>query len=230
MSIYMKKQLKITFIFLFTAGLLVAFGQEECKVLVPELAGTYKGKCKKGLANEKGKAVGIDTYEGQFLKGLPDGKGTYYYANGDVYEGEWLFGMRDGIGILTSKYDEKDSVVAGLWQQDEYKGPVPARPKVNYMTGVDRYTFLKYGNIQNKVMINILQNGRTNTTIEGFRIISNSGVTAKSGTEVGFDYIVFPVTIKVNYVTYNKMQTNKYQVIFEFTISEPGEWQVTIYN
>lgn len=226
----MKKQPGIfiisVLIFFFFSG----YSQEECKVLVPELVGIYEGKCKKGLANGKGKAVGKDTYEGQFLKGLPDGNGTYYWANGDVYQGEWLFGKRDGVGIFTFQYDEKDSVLAGLWQQDEYKGPVPAKPRVNYMTGVDRYTFLKYGNNQNKVMINILQNGSTNNTIEGFRMISSSGVNSQSGSDFGYDYIVFPVTIKVNYTTYNKLHTNKYQVIFEFTISEPGEWQVTIYN
>ncbi|HEY9113620.1 MAG TPA: hypothetical protein VIN10_02915 [Bacteroidales bacterium] len=226
----MKKQSGI-FLFAFVSIFYFSgYGQEECKVLVPELVGTYEGKCKKGLANGKGKAVGKDTYEGQFTKGLPDGSGTYYWANGDVYQGDWLNGMREGVGILTFQYQEKDSVLAGLWKKDEYKGPVPAKPKVNYMTGVDRYTFLKYGDIQNKVLISILQNGSANTTIEGLRTSTSSGVNTQSGTSFGFDYITFPVTIKVNYTTYNKLHTNKYYVVFEFTISEPGEWQVNIYN
>ena len=226
----MKKQSSILTAALLTFFFLSGFAQEECKVLVPELVGVYEGKCKKGLASGKGKAVGKDTYEGQFLKGLPSGNGTYYWANGDVYQGDWLFGKRDGVGIFTFKYDGKDSVLAGLWQKDEYMGPVPPKPRVNYMTGVDRYTFMKYGNIQNRVLINILQNGATNTTIEGFSMISSSGSNTKSGTAVGYNYIVFPVTIKVNYITENKLHTSKYQVIFEFTISEPGDWDVTIYN
>ena len=206
------------------------FAQEVCKVLLPNLVGSYEGKCKKGLASGKGKAVGKDTYEGQFLKGLPDGSGTYYWANGDVYQGDWLLGKREGVGIFTFKYDGRDSVLAGLWKQDEYTGPVPAKPKVNFMTNVDRYTFLKYGYIKNRVLISFMQNGATNTSIEGFRMVSSSGVETKLGTSVGYDYIVFPVTIKVNYTTYNKLKTNKYYVVFEFTISEPGEWEVTIYN
>jgi len=226
----MKKQSSILLLTFLTLFYFSGYSQEECKVLLPELVGVYEGKCKKGLASGKGKAVGKDTYEGQFLKGLPDGSGTYYWANGDVYQGDWLFGKRDGVGIFTFQYDGKDSVQAGLWQQDEYKGPVPAKPKVNYMTNVDRYTFLKYGNNQNKVMVNILQNGIPNKTIERFNIISSGGSEIRSGTSVGYDYIVFPVTIKVNYITYNKLHTSQYQVIFEFTISEPGEWEVTIYN
>lgn len=226
----MKKQAGIILFLFLTLFHYSGYAQEGCKVLVPELVGVYEGKCKKGLANGKGKAVGKDTYEGQFLKGLPDGSGTYYWANGDVYQGDWLFGKRDGVGIFTFKYDGKDSILVGFWQQGEYKGPVPDKPKVNYMTNVDRYTFLKYGNIQNKVTINILQNGTKNNTIERFSIISSGGSEIRSGTAVGFDYIVFPVTIKVSYITYNKLHTSQYQVIFEFTISEPGEWEVNIYN
>lgn len=209
---------------------LSGYAQEECKVLVPNLVGTYEGKCKKGLASGKGKAVGKDTYEGQFSKGLPDGSGTYCWANGDVYQGDWVLGKREGVGILTFKYDGKDSILAGLWMKDEYNGPVLAKPRVNFMSNVDRYTFLKYGYIKNRVLINIMQNGTTNTTIEDFRMSSSSGVDTRSGSAVGYDFIVFPVTIKVNYTTYNKLKTNKYYVVFEFTISEPGEWEVTIYN
>lgn len=226
----MKKQSRILIITLLTCFFLSGLAQEECKVLVPELVGTYEGKCKKGLASGKGKAVGKDTYEGQFLKGMPDGSGTYYWANGDVYQGDWLSGKRDGVGIFTFKYDGKDSLLAGVWKIGEYKGPVPATPKVNFMSNVDRYTFLKYGDLKNRVLINMMQNGTANTTIEGLRMSSSSGVDSRSGSAVGYDYIVFPVTIKVNYTTYNKIHTNKYYVVFEFTISEPGEWEVTINN
>ncbi len=34
-------------------------------------------KCKKGKANDKGKASGTDTCEAEFKSGLPDGEGTY---------------------------------------------------------------------------------------------------------------------------------------------------------
>ena len=38
--------------------------QETCKVLKPEISGSYLGDCKKGLANGKGIARGTDGYEG----------------------------------------------------------------------------------------------------------------------------------------------------------------------
>jgi hypothetical protein len=60
----------------------ILFAQEECKVLMPEISGSYTGKCKKGLAQGKGLAIGTDTYEGRFLKGLPDGTGK-------IYMGRW---------------------------------------------------------------------------------------------------------------------------------------------
>jgi len=226
----MKKQSSILLLTFLTLFYFSGYSQEECKVLLPELVGVYEGKCKKGLASGKGKAVGKDTYEGQFLKGLPDGSGTYYWANGDVYQGDWMNGMRNGTGIFTFKHDGNDSILAGYWQNDEYKGPVPAKPKVNYMTGVDRYTFLKNGYIQNQVLINIMQNGVPNTTIENFRMSSSSGVNTQLGTAIGYNYIVFPVTIKVAYTTLNKLKAMRYSVIFDFTISEPGEWEVTINN
>jgi len=58
--------------------------QSECKVLLPGLAGTYTGECKKGLADGEGVALGTDSYRGSFRKGLPDGEGPYTWATGGV--------------------------------------------------------------------------------------------------------------------------------------------------
>ena len=30
-----------------------------------------------------------------------EGKGTYFFKNGDVYIGEWMHGMRNGQGVLS---------------------------------------------------------------------------------------------------------------------------------
>jgi DNA polymerase III subunit epsilon len=43
------------------------------------------------------------SYDGAFMKGLPEGKGIYDWANGDRYEGDWLDGKR----------------VHGCWETDE---------------------------------------------------------------------------------------------------------------
>ena len=51
----------IVFLFLsFTAY------SQTCEVDKESLKGTYTGDCKKNKAHGKGKAVGMDTYEGEF--------------------------------------------------------------------------------------------------------------------------------------------------------------------
>ena len=49
-------------------GVHVYAQQTDCKVTMPKLSGTYTGGCKKGLAQGKGIAQGVDRYEGQFYK------------------------------------------------------------------------------------------------------------------------------------------------------------------
>jgi hypothetical protein len=68
------------------SGNIVYSQQNDCKVLKPEISDSYSGGCKNGLAEGKGVARGIDYYEGQFNKGMPAGKGTYYWADGTYYE------------------------------------------------------------------------------------------------------------------------------------------------
>lgn len=93
---------------------IIGLGQNECKVLVPEISENYDGKCKKGLAQGKGTASGIDNYVGRFVKGLPDGKGVYTWANGDKYDGYWDKGKRNGEGTFSFRINNKDSVFSGI--------------------------------------------------------------------------------------------------------------------
>ncbi|MBK6937239.1 MAG: hypothetical protein IPH18_10470 [Chitinophagaceae bacterium] len=96
---------------------------QNCKVLKAEINGTYTGECKKGKANGNGKATGTDSYNGNFVTGLPHGKGTYTWANGNVYNGEFLNGKKEGKGILVIKRENlKDSTVEGFWENDKYVG------------------------------------------------------------------------------------------------------------
>ena len=69
-----------------------------------------------------------------------------------------------------------------------------------------------------------------NTTISNFLISSDTGAETTLGNLVGYEFIDFPITIKVNYMTLNKTKTATYQVIFEFTINDPGDWRVEIHN
>jgi hypothetical protein len=96
---------------------------QTCAVEPALLRGVYTGDCKKGKAHGKGKAVGIDTYEGEFKKGWPDGKGTYLWSNGNSYTGMFVKGLRDGEGLMKYKRSGiADSVVEGFWKKDAYAG------------------------------------------------------------------------------------------------------------
>ena len=44
----------------------LVFGQQECKVIKEDISGTYKGKCKNGLASGSGISIGENKYEGEF--------------------------------------------------------------------------------------------------------------------------------------------------------------------
>ena len=204
--------------------------QKNCKVLNPNIDSIYSGKCKKGLANGKGEAIGIDTYKGKFSKGLPNGRGTYTWANGDTYTGHWDDGARNGEGKLTLKLAENDSILDGLWENDKYLGPKPIRPKVLSKTSIDRYSFKKTGGPKQRVLISFLQNGNRNTSISNLLMSSSNGVETSFGNLVGYDMIDFPVKIKVNYETLTKLRAARIQAIFEFEITEPGDWKVEIHN
>jgi hypothetical protein len=96
---------------------------QDCEVKKAALKGTYTGDCKNGKANGKGKAVGADTYEGEFRAGQPDGEGVYTWKNGNVYSGHFSNGMMDGKGTMVIKRgNEKDSLVQGYWKRDVYVG------------------------------------------------------------------------------------------------------------
>jgi hypothetical protein len=208
----------------------IGFGQENCKVLKSGITESYTGGCKKGLAHGQGVAEGADKYAGQFRNGLPDGTGTYTWENGEIYIGEWKEGNRHGIGKYTFIENEKQAILDGQWIDDKYTGPVIPKPLVVSKEGVDRYTFRKNGNIRNRVMVDIFQNGTRNTGITDFMISSSSGHESKLGSTVGYDDVTYPVTIKLIYNTQNKFKTAIIYVKYEFKIYEPGDWIVEVHN
>ena len=205
------------------------FSQQPCKVLVKEISDQYIGKCKKGLAHGNGKASGMDTYEGRFRKGLPHGKGTYTWANGDMYEGDWKEGVREGFGILKFTIEDKDSLLVGMWERDEYIGPKPEKPKVIASDGVERFSFRRLGD-GDRFTINFYMNGTVNSSIEALSAISTSGAQFNTGVSIGYDALNWPVNCKVTYVTWNKTHTRQYRVRFEFEISQPGNWEINLHN
>lgn len=207
----------------------MGFAQNQCKVLVPDLVGEYVGKCKKGFANGQGKAVGKDTYEGNFKKGLPNGEGIYTWASGATYDGYWVFGERSGEGIYKYISNNADSVQAGMWKENEYLGPKPEKPIVIRKEFVTRYNFRRNGD-GDRILIDISLNGSPNRDILDFSLISTSGSYFESGRSHGIETVMFPVTVKINYVSWNVAHTSRHSATFEFEISEPGNWQINIVN
>ncbi|KPK83525.1 MAG: hypothetical protein AMS27_12600 [Bacteroides sp. SM23_62_1] len=207
----------------------VLFAQEPCRVLIQNLEGEYEGKCKKGLANGKGVARGIDTYTGSFKEGLPHGKGTYVWSTGDVYEGEWKEGLREGLGTFTFKMNEKDTVLSGIWEKDRYIGPVIEKPRVVRKYNIDRVNFFRQGDGY-QVEIAFYQGGNLAAGLENFMIVGSSGSEYSVGKSVGFQNVSFPFTCTVNYSIWNAFRTQIFDCDLEFEISQPGHWMVKVYN
>jgi len=96
---------------------------QDCKVLDPNLVGTYTGDCKTGKASGIGKAVGKYTYEGEFKYGLPEGKGKLTDDLGNYYKGSFKKGKRDGEGTgFFKNVHGEDSLQSGFWKNDAFIG------------------------------------------------------------------------------------------------------------
>ena len=120
---------------------------QNCEVDKESIKGTYTGDCKKNKAHGKGKAVGADTYEGEFKNGIPDGEGTYTWSNKNVFQGKFLKGLREGKGKMIFKREgAQDSVVEGFWKKDAYIGKYEKPWMVHGKTGSVRDIEIDYSN------------------------------------------------------------------------------------
>jgi hypothetical protein len=118
---------------------------QTCQVDRESLKGTYTGDCKKDKAHGKGKAVGTDTYEGDFKNGVPDGQGTYIWSNKSSFTGKYVKGLREGKGAMTFKSaGGQDSVVEGFWKKDVYIGKNEKPYQIYSKTGSVRNVEVEY--------------------------------------------------------------------------------------
>jgi hypothetical protein len=217
---------KLFLIVVLIYGSFASAQQSECKVILANISGSYSGGCKNGLAHGKGIAQGVDRYEGRFINGMPDGDGTYTWANGTYYEGQWKNGRKEGMG----KMGYLDSLVVGYWRDDKYLGEKFVPPfKIKYSLSVPRYTLTKSGSVDNGVAIRIMMEGDDNF-IEDLSLAYSSGGEYRISNIYGIRNTSVPLDVKVTYRSWNQIRTATHQVIFEFTIYEQGTWDVTIFN
>ena len=66
----MKRNILCTAFAIISVSGSVIFAQDECKVLNSSIGVSYKGSCKKGLADGTGEAMGVDRYKGELKKGF----------------------------------------------------------------------------------------------------------------------------------------------------------------
>lgn len=192
-----------------------------CKVLIPEISGSYKGECKKGLANGVGEATGKDFYSGEFKNGMPHGKGKYIWADGIIYQGEWKKGKRNGFGELKKKTTEPDSVTAGYWVDNEYIGKEKNIYTLNQKgTNIVSVTFVRLNNEKNGIEIGYFKNGKPIPTYS-FGIserVGRYGNIVKSDFAKTLVSVTFPFTAEIIGGAY----------VFDFSIYQSGNWRISV--
>lgn len=192
-------------LFLFTilaVSISCVFSQNpDCKVLPDSLKGTYEGECIKGKAEGKGKAVGSDTYEGEFKNGLPDGTGTYTWKDGHYFVGLFKKGIKSGKGEMHYPgLNSIDSVVTGYWKKDKYFGKYE-----------EEYMVVSKTSHISKVEFNLLSAKGADINITVFR---------RGGTSSGGDVVPYITNISVSQGTY---YTKNDQVLSNTSITKIRE-------
>ncbi len=72
--------------------------------------------------------------------------------------------------------------------------------------------------------------GRINSDIQELSIATSSGSEYHEGSVVGIMNPMFPVDVKITYRTWNQIHTVMSEVVFDFTLYDPGRWDLTITN
>lgn len=93
---------------------------------------------------------------------------------------------------------------------------------------VVRHSIRKTNSPVNEIKVKLVRGGVENAGVENFMIAHSSGSQYQYGTYTGIQNPVFPIDIKVTFTAWNMFRTAKSDVIFDFTINQPGNWEVVI--
>jgi hypothetical protein len=208
----------------------IAEAQGTCKVLNNRINSSYTGTCKKGLADGKGEAVGVDQYKGEFKKGLPDGIGIYIWQTGEKYVGSWKKGMRDGQGSYSYKSEGQDTIITGLWKEDKYIGERELAPYViKYRNNITRINCIRMGDQPPYVLYKFSRQGGSANDISGLLMQGSSGDESVTNNFTGFERVTFPFEGKVKFSAPNAFNTVTINCELQLVINQAGSWTVTIY-
>ncbi|BDX38755.1 hypothetical protein CYCD_21100 [Tenuifilaceae bacterium CYCD] len=217
----------------FTLGENLIFAQnaDSCRVLKPEISGYYKGHCKRGLAHGRGVAIGIDRYEGEFVRGKPYGYGIYTWANGDVYEGQWALGVKNGNGKLIKV--KSDSIIVGRWYKDKFISLTDRAFSDYYIQlkqNVERVIIVpQIGGVENTIEIVFIRGSSQFHVMDNLILSGSSGSVLSNSTFVGFENVVYPFEGSASYTSINKLGTSPLNCTLKFTIIKQGSWLVKVY-
>ncbi|MBN1925653.1 MAG: hypothetical protein JW798_07455 [Prolixibacteraceae bacterium] len=201
---------------------------QQCKVLDPNIQGTYEGMCRKGLANGKGTSIGKDTYSGKFYKGMKQGNGKYQFANGDIYVGDFFEDKMHGKGKLVSDSTE----LIGFWKYNEFVG--------TEKSDFDGYKIINASNTNRKPSFRKVGDGRNltieirdiNRSVSDFKVpVYSSGTigdinNVNGGIVAQVLNVEFPFSASIRYRVPNKSNNFMVDVDISFEITEPGNWRI----
>ena len=225
----MKPLLSLLFILLASSD---CFSQDiPCKVLKPEISGSYSGDCKKGLAHGKGTATGIDTYTGHFKKGYPEGEGVYQYKSGGVFSGTWLKGKKNGSGKLIMKLPSgRDTITEGVWKDDRYTGKEKGPDYMISNQSVSVFPRIHNIGPGNKIELSI-EHPMGNNAIHNVRIMMIGIATTKDyyGMHI-YEDVKFPFELSITYSSPNKINTGTVESSVRIKFLEPAYWKVVLKN
>ncbi len=196
----------------------------------PQLNSEYSGECRKGLADGKGEAIGVDHYIGWFKKGVPHGQGIYEWSTGEKHEGFWKNGLRQGAGTYYFfTKTGKDTLISGKWVKDEYVEEKTNDPdyKVTNKRSINRVSFIRQGE-GNEIRVKIFSKG-SETMPDDLMILGDSGNTRTEGRSRIFEGISFPFEGRITFTGISAIGTSTTDCLLDFKVYKPGRYELYIY-